>query len=178
MGWTDLADLHGITPDIELPIHGEVIKFPGRISAWAGSLLMTIRAAILDQEGEPGDIGERVVESLDLSGEDVAAMERELLGDGADDLERLGVTGRERQHVVNTLTVWHLSGEEAAHAAWEGQGKAPARPNRAARRSGRTSATGGKGAANSRAVGGGRSGSAGPKAGVASRGGTRSTRRS
>jgi len=178
MAWTDLADLHGISPDIELPVHGQVVTFPGRISAWAGSLLLTIRAATLGQEGDAQEIGERVIEKLNISERDVIALESELLGDGDARLAALGVTGMERQHIVNTLTMWHMSGQEAARSVWEAGGKDPARPNRATRRKtgGSSSTKGGKGAAHSREGSGVKS--ANVPVASRSRSGTRTTRKS
>jgi hypothetical protein len=179
MGWTDLADLHGVTPDIKLPIHGETVHFPGRISAWAGSMLLTIRASALEHEGEdPDEVGEQVANEIDLSSGVATELERELLGDGEQALERLGATISERQHVVNTVMAWHLYGEESAREVWEAAGKPPARQNRAARRktAGRSSTASGKGSASSRGGSGGKSASA-KKASPSPRG-TRGTRKS
>ncbi len=174
MTFRDLADVIGIRKK-ELPIHGQIVSFPGTISARSGLLLQVIQQQVATI-GEQADAA-AVIEASGMTDEDALKLEAELLGDGAEALDRLGVLGEARQHVVGTLATWHMSGPEAAEAVWEGKAQ-PSAENRATRRrtAGQSSAgngKGGKGGTRSRAVGGAASGGKAVKGA-----GGRTTRRS
>lgn len=180
MAFRDLTDVLGVTPDKVLPIEGHDVAFPARISAWAGTMLLAIQEAAL-RKAESGvdpssiDLDDLVTE-LAMQENDALDLEREILGDGAEQLAALGVIGEARQHVINTLMAWHLRGREAAEAVWDPpEGKAPAL-NRATRRAtaGRSSTTGGTARGRSRTAGG--ASSAAPKRTRASGGGSGSSR--
>jgi len=155
-GFRDLTDILGTTPPRALPIGGQVVEFPGVISAWAGQMLLSIRRAAAQEVEAGGDAeqGAQAVLAADLvSDQDGLRLERELLGDGLEVLDDLAVFGDARQRVISTLMTWHLSGQEAAEMVWEGKGPTP---NRATKRAtaGRSSKTAGTAKAQSRAVGG------------------------
>lgn len=118
MGFADLTDVLGVTPPKVLPVRGRNVNFPGVISARAGMLLLTIQRAAAS--GEPAELV-----TARLSNSDAMFLEYELLGDGAEILDNLGVMGDARQHIMTTLAVWHLSGEDAAEAAWSGKPQPP-----------------------------------------------------
>jgi hypothetical protein len=140
MAFRDLADVLGVAPDKVLPINGQDVRFPGRISARTGQLLLATNAAV---EGGARTESE-IVERLQLSEEDLQAVEEDLLGPAAAVLDGLGVVGEARQHVMATLTVWHLAGQDAAENVWEAGpgavGKAPPRGG-SKRKAGRSSPT-------------------------------------
>lgn len=142
MAFRDLQDVYLPTPKV-LPIHGEEIEFPGRISADAGMTMLAIRSAMLEQVGTEGTEEEYASAALtEVTAGQVAALEAEILGDAAADLDRLGVFGAARQHVVSTLVAWHMAGEEVAVATWEGKAR-PAPPTTSARRAGSARRTAG-----------------------------------
>lgn len=154
MAFRDLTDVLGVTPPKTLPIHGEQVEFPARVSARTGMLLLT-----LQHRADAGEDVESVVDSLGLDDAAAVELERDLLGeDGLRRLDALGVIGDARAHVVGTLIAWHMRGEAAAVATWEAgpvttAGKDAAASNRATRRktAGRSSKTAGAAAARSTA---------------------------
>jgi hypothetical protein len=157
----DLVDVLGITPAKVLPIHGQQVAFPGRVSARTGMLLLAISRAAAARGGERSDV-EGAVAALGLTDADAAELEADILGPSAAVLDDLGVIGDARQHVMGTLVAWHLGGQEAAEQAWAagaGSGKAQAPSSRATRRAtaGRSSKTDGRAVAPSRAAAGGSS---------------------
>jgi hypothetical protein len=158
MAFRDLTDVLGVSTPKVLPIRGRSVEFPGTISAWAGTLLLALRRAAAESiesgDVDPSDVAGLVLSTGAATEMDALRLERELLGDAGDVLDELGVMGEGRQHIIGTLTVWHLSGEEAATACWEG--KAPVQPNRAKRRTtaGRSSKTAGVAGAVSRTAAG------------------------
>lgn len=161
MAFRDLTDVLGATRAKVLPIHGREVAFPGTISAWAGQLLLAIRRATEESAAAGSsqvDTATLVMSSGLATEQDALQLERELLGDGAAVLDELGVIGDARVRVVGTLTVWHLSGQEAAELAWEGKAQDP--PNRATRRrtAGSSSPTAGTARARSKAGAGASSG--------------------
>jgi hypothetical protein len=153
VAFRDLTDVLGVTPPKTLPIHGEQVSFPARVSARTGMLLLT-----LQHRASAGEGVKDVVDSLALDDDAAAELERDLLGEaGARRLDELGVIGDARAHVMGTLIAWHLGGEEAASATWEAgpvttQGKAAAASNRATRRrtAGQSSKAAGTAAARSK----------------------------
>lgn len=160
MAFRDLTDVLGATPAKVLPIHGKMIEFPGRVSARAGMLLLAIQRAAQEQQAELGEIlpDQVVVAAVGLDGADEAGkyLEAEMLGDSRGELDALGVVGVERDRILATLTVWHLSGQDAAEAVWEGKDPAPkaSKP-----KAGRASKMAGGAGVRSRAAGGASSGS-------------------
>jgi hypothetical protein len=152
MAFRDLTDVLGATSPKVLPIRGASVEFPGAISAWAGQMLLAIRRMAAQQVEEGGSDASTARVVLDaglITEQDGLRLEGELLGDGAQALDDLGVFGDGRQRVISTLMTWHLSGQEAAEVVWEG--KAPT-PNRATKRrtAGSSSRTGGTARASSR----------------------------
>lgn len=126
MGFRDLAEILPATAakPKALPINGTVYDFPGRISAETGALLVAIEK-------------HRGKEAADILGvvdqEQMQRLQDDLLGDAYDRMRAAGVTGEMISHVIATLIMWHLYGEQAAEAVWESAGEAKT-PNRVARR--------------------------------------------
>lgn len=137
MAFRDLTDVLGVTPPKTLPICGVLVEFPATISARSGQMLLAVAASARSSaDATPDEVASR----LHLTDEDGERLEAELLGDGAQALDDLGVIGDRRQHVVQTLIAWHLRGQEAAEAVWHGAGKATA-PKDSKPRGGRASKT-------------------------------------
>lgn len=108
-----LAEDAGARAPIVLPIPtaADPTTFPGTVSAETGMLMLMFQQSA--QAGRSGD-------EIDISPEQMARMEADLLGEaGAARLEALGVVGVMRQHVISTLTVFHLAGREAGEEAWD-----------------------------------------------------------
>lgn len=177
MAFRDLADVLDVPSPKILPINGTMVEFPGRISAASGALLILMRqkavAGELDAAADLADTG-LITDARALE------LEAELLGDGVQQLDELGVFGDGRARVVQTLMAWHMSGQEAAEAVWEGKAQAPrqvgtksSRPR--AGRGSRTAATltAGGGAARSRAADGAASGRRTTTKGTSARGSSR-----
>lgn len=151
MGFRDLAEVAGVREPKVLPILGEDVAFPGTVSAEIGARMMLIYRAGQAVMASP-ETAEAEIEAITANGltqASVDEMEAALLGDGAEALDRLQVWGAARNRVISTLTVWHIVGQEAAEAVWEGKaptGAGPAPANRAARRAtgGRSSVASGK----------------------------------
>lgn len=147
MAWADLTDVLGTTPPKQIPIHARMVDFPARISAWAGMTLLAIQRA-----AETGADAETTLERSGVTEDTATRLQNELLGSGAAVLDELGVIGDARNHVIQTLTVWHLHGEEAAARVWASPGKAPSPPKK--KKGGRRSTKNGKAGATSAAAGG------------------------
>lgn len=160
MTFRDLTEVLGSEPKV-LPIRGTDVEFPGRISARTGTLLLK-----LQEEVEAGnDVVDDLVASGIITAEDAIEIEDDLLGDGRRVLDEMGVVGQMRQRVVETLTAWHLGGEEAAIGVWEG--KALNREQR--RKVGKNSRAVGKDSARSRTGNGASSASLSRSTGSGSR---------
>lgn len=135
MGFRDLTEVMGVREPKVLPVKGRMIEFPGTVSARCGQvMLMMVRAG---QAADSEEDGLAAVAELIRTGEidpdDASRLEREVIGPEAmTELLELEVSQDELTRIVSTLTVWHLAGQEAAEAAWEGKAPAPARAVRRA----------------------------------------------
>jgi len=121
----DLAEVFELTP-IELPIEGTVYAFPARIPAETGLLLAQVRAAAeTDAETDLDGIENVTMEGLRV----------DLMGDSLTAMRAAAVPNVWIDHVLYTLMVWHMEGEDAAAVVWERRapGEAAA-PNRAGKR--------------------------------------------
>lgn len=129
-GFRDFDELVARAPK-QLPIGGRLFDFPDRISAETGRLLLVMQrqAQELGAEATPEDL----LETAGLDADTLLQVQADLLGDALDEMVAQGVGGAVG-HVVKTLTVWHLYGQDAAEQVWNSLGPTPA-PNRAARRS-------------------------------------------
>lgn len=129
----DFRDLDEVirAPAKELPIGGKVYRFPDRVSGRVGLALLRVRQAAATGRQDKTAAIEIVKGVLGDDGE--AEVEAALLGEADDQMASDGVGPEQRQHVLQTLIVWHIGGKDAAVAAWHGSGEAQA-PNRAARR--------------------------------------------
>lgn len=133
----DLSELTGIRAPKVLPLYGNDIEFPGTVNAHVGTLLILILEAAKRTAGteDPGDPVAELLADGRLTLADTDEIERALLGDTASTLTDLELSPAELQHVTTTLMIWHMIGEEAAEAFWEGKALAPpAAPNRETRR--------------------------------------------
>lgn len=115
----------------QLPLGGQLFDFPDRVSARTGTLLLAMQVATKELGADAAP--EQVLRKLDMTDSEMQHLHDELLGDGHRALVAAGF-GHAVGHVVKTLTVWHLYGEEAAQQVWNSLGPTSA-PNRAARRS-------------------------------------------
>lgn len=123
---------YSVTRDIKrLPIGGQVFEFPDRISAQSGEVLLRVQAAAQDLSSEADPVD--VLEAANIATDKLMQAQAEMLGDGHAALIAAGL-GAAVEHVVQTLTAWHVFGQVAAERAWNGLGPTTA-PNRAARRS-------------------------------------------
>jgi hypothetical protein len=134
MGFRDLSEVvEGLEPK-ELPINGELVRFPASVSAKVGVMLANVYEAVVDPDLDPlaPDLEDDLTRRLGWSEGDALEVERELLGaEGLAKLDQLGVVGPARTRVISTLVFWHIGGQEVAEAVWEGKAQAP---NREARR--------------------------------------------
>jgi hypothetical protein len=155
MGFRDLSEVvEGLEPK-ELPINGELVRFPASVSAKVGVMLANVYEAVVDPTLDPTAPGleEDLTRRLGWSDGDAQEVERELLGEeGLARLDQLGVIGPARTRVISTLVFWHIGGQEVAEAVWEGKAQAPNRETRR-RTAGSDSMTGG-GAGSRTATGG------------------------
>ncbi len=135
MGFRDLDEFLVVTP-IELPIGGKTYQFPGSVSAHTGLVLQRILSAAEDasEDLRAGRVtGTEIAEQILLDDVQEGDIRAELMGDGEAQMAADGLSTAHTSHVFNTLLVWHTAGPEAAEAAWERLGEAPA-PNRETRR--------------------------------------------
>jgi hypothetical protein len=121
MGFQDLDELLVARP-IKLPIRGKSYAFPGQGDISAQSWL---RLQKLERQARLLAVGADLGEVLVTDQEEAALMD-ELLGPAKDEMLADGCTQRHMQAVLMTLMAYHLSGREAAEAAWKRQGEAPA----------------------------------------------------
>lgn len=147
MAFKDLAETIDVREPIRLPIMGEVVEFPGTISARAGMILLAIMGAakqVIQDSDEPSTSAVIAVAGVPES--DAAYLEAQILGDVAERIDALCEYNlRRRNLVTNTLLVWHSQGLEAAEEFWNAGGDlGKALPNRKTRRkAGRSSTTDG-----------------------------------
>jgi hypothetical protein len=169
MGFRDLSEVvEGLEPK-ELPINGELVRFPASVSAKVGVMLANVYEAVVDPDLDPLDpnLEDDLTRRLGWSDEDAQEVERELLGpEGIAKLDQLGVVGAARTRVISTLVFWHIGGQEVAEAVWEGKAQAPNRETRR-RTAGSGSMTGGGAASRTGTGGTGKSGKKARKAATA-----------
>lgn len=108
----------------QLPIHGQVVDFPDRISAESGTLLLRIqhrgreRPELVEQ---PDQLIDGLVDEARMN-----ELVEEVLGRPAEEfLPLVNMDQSRMMHVFQTLMVWHLSGEDSAREVWNNPGKAP-----------------------------------------------------
>lgn len=115
----DLDDTLGIGSK-QLPISGELIDFPARISGDAGMLLILMRKTATDH---PGATPEELSRLAGVDDTRYQAVVEEMLGRSmADALILMGNAPR-LQVVIATLTSWHLYGEDVAREVWNNPGE-------------------------------------------------------
>lgn len=156
MAFKDLAETIDVREPIRLPIMGQLVEFPGTISARAGMILLAIMGAAQKTQADQDtdDVTSAILTENGIPQEDADYLEAQMLGDVAERLDELvEYNVRRRAVVTNTLLVWHSSGPEAAEVFWNAGGDlGKALPNRATRRAaGRSSTTGGGAPARSKA---------------------------
>lgn len=134
MAFKDLADLDefvGGKSLKHLPINGELVTFPDRISAKTGTLLIHLQRQDQDKAK---------VSLKGITNDQWLAIQEDLVGDEAmEKLISLGVVGDTYAHVVATLIVWHLQGQDAAEKVWNTPGKVMARPAKTRKKKRKTS---------------------------------------
>ena len=134
-GFKDLSDLDefiGGKAAKELPINGELISFPDRISAKTGALLIKVQSQNANAKTIFNEIDD----------EQWLEIQHEIVGDDAmEKLVELGVVGETYSHVIATLIVWHLQGREAAEEVWNKPGKARKRLTAQTRKRARKNST-------------------------------------
>lgn len=130
MSFRDLSEFLSVEP-IVLPIRGKEYSLPGEISARSWLRLQRVWQAM----GAASDPGAEAVSDFDE-----ATLMAEMFGGVDEQMAADGVTSAEIKRVFVTLMAYHLSGRDAAEAAWDNSGEAVA-PNRAARRHPATTST-------------------------------------
>jgi hypothetical protein len=155
VAFKDLAETIDVREPIRLPIMGQLVEFPGTISARAGMILLAIMGAAKDALAADADVETATaMASVSVPQSDSDYLEAQMLGDVADRLDELvEYNVRRRNLVTNTLLVWHSQGSEAAETYWNAGGDlGKALPNRETRRAaGRSSTTDGGQPARSKA---------------------------
>ena len=126
---SDFQDLDEILPVAHsakrLPVGGEILEFPDRISAESGILLLRVQQQARENPALLEATGAVLVEKV--GAERLEALMVEVLGRTFEEmLPLVGMNPARVMHIFQTLTVWHLAGEEAAREFWNDPGKAMA----------------------------------------------------
>lgn len=107
----------------QLPIGGKVHEFPDRISAKSGTMLILMQRRTAENPEAAQKDGVKFYEGL-VGEEAMAELMTDVLGEPPEEfLAKVNLDGRRLLHVFQTLTIWHLAGEDMARELWNDPGK-------------------------------------------------------